>query len=184
MRLVESLLLVCMAIPALQLAHVVPESELIPQTSFPSFFRFNNQRHISGWCGNTTDYCSAAAGCQSAYGTCDNSTTTSNPGTGGTSTNGQCGPGFGTCPSNECCSLAGYCGTTEGLTSYPILDMLTDNSQITVKLPTANSTTDQLATQTRYPLEPTHPQSPELNLDQSSTGQMEFMTVLTPVIWP
>jgi hypothetical protein len=64
---------------------------------------------VSGWCGNTTDYCNESVGCQSAYGTCINDTTTStSPGTGGTSTNGQCGPGFGTCASNECCSLAGF----------------------------------------------------------------------------
>jgi hypothetical protein len=63
----------------------------------------------SGWCGNSTDYCDVSVGCQSACGTCTNdTTTTSGGGTGGTSTNGQCGPGFGTCNSNECCSLAGY----------------------------------------------------------------------------
>ena len=64
---------------------------------------------VSGWCGNSRDYCNESVGCQSAYGTCINDTTTStSPGTGGTSTNGQCGLGFGTCASNECCSLAGF----------------------------------------------------------------------------
>ncbi|PMD55874.1 carbohydrate esterase family 4 protein [Hyaloscypha bicolor E] len=73
----------------------------------------------NGWCGNTTDYCNASVGCQSAYGTCNNDTTTSGGGTGGTSTNGQCGPGQGTCASNECCSLAGFCGTTEDYCAAP-----------------------------------------------------------------
>ncbi|KUJ20398.1 carbohydrate esterase family 4 protein [Mollisia scopiformis] len=78
----------------------------------------------NGWCGNTTDYCSPSNGCQTAYGTCDaasNSTSSSggSSGTPGTSTNGQCGPGFGTCASNECCSLAGYCGVTEDYCEAP-----------------------------------------------------------------
>ncbi|RDW88837.1 carbohydrate esterase family 4 protein [Coleophoma cylindrospora] len=66
----------------------------------------------NGWCGSTDDYCSpSAGGCQSAYGTCATATSSS-PGsvTSGTSTNGQCGPGFGTCNSDQCCSLAGFCG--------------------------------------------------------------------------
>ncbi|KAF8867035.1 glycoside hydrolase/deacetylase [Acephala macrosclerotiorum] len=76
----------------------------------------------SGWCGNSTDYCSVSNGCQSAYGTCDaatNSTSGGGTGTPGTSTNGQCGPGFGTCASNECCSLAGFCGVTEEYCTAP-----------------------------------------------------------------
>ncbi|KAG4435749.1 hypothetical protein IFR05_008763 [Cadophora sp. M221] len=31
----------------------------------------------SGWCGNTTDYCTAEAGCQSAFGTCSGSSNSS-----------------------------------------------------------------------------------------------------------
>ena len=94
------------------------------------FLGFLNRPLIltSGWCGNTTDYCSVQAGCQSAYGTCDavnNSTSTGGgTGTGGTSTNGQCGPGFGTCASNECCSLAGWCGVTEGASDSEILTLV------------------------------------------------------------
>ncbi|KAK0115365.1 chitin deacetylase [Cadophora gregata f. sp. sojae] len=67
----------------------------------------------NGWCGNTTDYCTAEAGCQSAFGTCTGSSngSTSSTSTPGTSTNGQCGATFGTCASNECCSVAGFCGT-------------------------------------------------------------------------
>jgi hypothetical protein len=73
---------------------------------------------ISGWCGNTTDYCSPSNGCQTAYGTCDAASNSTGSGTAGTSTTGQCGPGFGTCASNECCSLAGYCGVTEGKSNF------------------------------------------------------------------
>ncbi|CAL3963722.1 unnamed protein product [Diplocarpon coronariae] len=63
-----------------------------------------------GWCGNSTDYCTAAAGCQSAFGSCTSnaSSSTGSTSTPGTNANGRCGPGFGTCASNECCSLAGF----------------------------------------------------------------------------
>jgi hypothetical protein len=69
---------------------------------------------INGWCGSTDAYCSSTNGCQSAFGTCkvENATT---PSGGGTSTDHRCGPGIGSCASNECCSLSGYCGTTEGM---------------------------------------------------------------------
>ncbi|TVY68823.1 hypothetical protein LSUE1_G007624, partial [Lachnellula suecica] len=76
----------------------------------------------SGWRGSDTDYCSVSAGCQSAYGICDasdNSTTTGGKATPGTSTNGQCGSNLGTCASNECCSLAGFCGVTEDYCNSP-----------------------------------------------------------------
>ncbi|KAH8663161.1 carbohydrate esterase family 4 protein [Tricladium varicosporioides] len=76
----------------------------------------------NGWCGSTSDYCSATAGCQTAFGTCDsatNSSTTVGTGTPGTSTNGKCGPVDGTCASNECCSLAGFCGTTSEFCNAP-----------------------------------------------------------------
>lgn len=62
-----------------------------------------------------------SAGCQSTYGSCDNATGTADPGSGGTSTDGRCGPGLGTCGSNQCCSLAGYCGTTEGRRITPFV---------------------------------------------------------------
>jgi hypothetical protein len=89
-----------------QVVHAVLESKSL----YPSFCLNSEQLTsvASGWCGNTTDYCNASVGCQSAYGTCNNDTTTSGGGTGGTSTNGQCGPGQGTCASNECCSFAGF----------------------------------------------------------------------------
>lgn len=73
----------------------------------------------SGWCGTTSDYCSATSGCQSAFGICNNATNTTTPGSkAGTSTDNRCGPGVGTCASDECCSLAGYCGTTEGIAPH------------------------------------------------------------------
>ncbi|KAM0133263.1 hypothetical protein ACHAPC_008333 [Botrytis cinerea] len=74
----------------------------------------------SGWCGTTSDYCSATSGCQSAFGICNNATNTTTPGSkAGTSTDNRCGPGVGTCASDECCSLAGYCGTTEEYCTAP-----------------------------------------------------------------
>ncbi len=81
------------------------------------FISRNTHNGNSGYCGTTSDYCSVDLGCQSTFGTCDSATNSSSGGgtvTGGTSTNGQCGPGQGTCASNECCSLAGWCGVTEG----------------------------------------------------------------------
>jgi peptidoglycan/xylan/chitin deacetylase (PgdA/CDA1 family) len=65
----------------------------------------------NGYCGNTTDYCDV--GCQSAYGSCDPD---SSPAQGGT-----CGPSFGntTCSDNQCCSMAGYCGTTQDYCADP-----------------------------------------------------------------
>ncbi|KAF8865872.1 glycoside hydrolase/deacetylase [Acephala macrosclerotiorum] len=60
----------------------------------------------AGYCGNTTDYC--GAGCQSAFGVCS-------PDAPPPSGSGTCGPNFGgaTCSDNQCCSMAGYCGTTQ-----------------------------------------------------------------------
>jgi len=81
----------------------------------------------AGYCGNTTspllslllpdtqltflfkDYCDG--GCQSAYGTCNaNATQTVN-----------CGPSFGNaiCTGDQCCSVGGYCGSTEDYCADP-----------------------------------------------------------------
>ena len=139
---------------------------------------------ISGWCGNSTDYCSASVGCQSAYGTCDNSTTSSGSGTGGISTNNQCGPGFGTCASNQCCSLAGFCGTTEGICSFPRASWpLTEVSQITVQPLTASLTTVQHVMPTWYLRGRIPLQSPEIYLDQCYTVRLASMTASTQEIW-
>ncbi|KAK9770707.1 hypothetical protein SCAR479_12596 [Seiridium cardinale] len=63
----------------------------------------------SGYCGNSTDYCSSSNGCQDAFG--DACTDDDDDGSSGT---GRCGPSFGNaiCASNECCSAEGYCRTT------------------------------------------------------------------------
>jgi len=61
-----------------------------------------------GYCGTTEKHCST--GCQSEFGQCGNgNTNTSIP----VSTNGKCGATDGKCPSGQCCSKYGYCGTTE-----------------------------------------------------------------------
>ncbi|EKG19445.1 Chitin-binding type 1 [Macrophomina phaseolina MS6] len=61
----------------------------------------------AGWCGSTDAYC--GAGCQSAFGTCSSTT-------GKVSTDGTCGGTTGfTCKGStfgDCCSQAGWCGST------------------------------------------------------------------------
>ncbi|OUM57974.1 carbohydrate-binding module family 18 protein, partial [Piromyces sp. E2] len=74
-----------------------------------------------GWCGSGPNYCSK--GCQPEFGQCDKVTTviptnkkvTTNTATISTksSVSGRCGEGFGNCPSGNCCSKHGWCGTTE-----------------------------------------------------------------------
>eukprot|EP00833_Pecoramyces_ruminatium_P005133 jgi/Orpsp1_1/1179165/evm.model.c7180000068259.1 len=81
-----------------------------------------------GYCGTSDKHC--GTGCQSEFGQCNSSskkttststkkstktttkttktTKTSLP----TSTNGKCGKKYGKCPSGECCSQYGWCGTT------------------------------------------------------------------------
>ncbi|OUM61793.1 carbohydrate-binding module family 18 protein [Piromyces sp. E2] len=57
-----------------------------------------------GYCGKTDDYCKS--GCQSEYGTCK---------TGSSqiiSKDGRCGPEYGRCPGDLCCSEYGWCGKT------------------------------------------------------------------------
>ncbi|CZT41787.1 uncharacterized protein RSE6_01573 [Rhynchosporium secalis] len=73
----------------------------------------SNKKTCSGsafggnYCGSTTAHCQA--GCQSGFGTCDVSA-------GTISTDGSCGGnGKKTCPGStfgNCCSVAGYCGST------------------------------------------------------------------------
>ncbi|EPE31571.1 Glycoside hydrolase/deacetylase [Glarea lozoyensis ATCC 20868] len=64
---------------------------------------------VNGWCGSTDAYCLASNGCQSGFGTCNTTTTTSDGDSAGSG--GECGPGKGNCIASECCSLAGFCGT-------------------------------------------------------------------------
>jgi len=67
-----------------------------------------------GWCGKSDDYC--AQGCQSEFGDCKNSPTTTTSTTTTTtktpepSVKGKCGPGIGSCSSGYCCSKYGWCG--------------------------------------------------------------------------
>jgi len=61
-----------------------------------------------GYCGTSEKYCSLDKGCQSELGKCS-TTTTELP----VSTDGKCGKGVAKCPSGECCSKYGYCGTSE-----------------------------------------------------------------------
>ncbi|ORX42224.1 hypothetical protein BCR36DRAFT_308236, partial [Piromyces finnis] len=58
---------------------------------------------VFGWCGQSDDHCLISNGCQSEFGKC----------IGGISTNNRCGPqnGYTVCPSGECCSQYGWCGT-------------------------------------------------------------------------
>jgi len=58
-------------------------------------------------CGTSDDHCLASKGCQSEFGKCTSSTTTS--------TNGRCGKDYdySSCPSSQCCSKYGYCGTSD-----------------------------------------------------------------------
>ncbi|KAL6628661.1 RNI-like protein [Neocallimastix sp. 'constans'] len=58
-----------------------------------------------GYCGTSDKYC--GKGCQSEFGKCDTSKDTSK------NSGGKCGKDIGKCPSGECCSKYGYCGTSD-----------------------------------------------------------------------
>jgi len=84
-----------------------------------------------GWCGKTDEYC--GTGCQFEFGECKGSSTpvtttttkktttttttttkkTSTKTSLPTSTTGKCGPSEGKCPSGQCCSKYGWCGTSD-----------------------------------------------------------------------
>jgi Leucine-rich repeat (LRR) protein len=87
-----------------------------------------------GWCGASNDYCAISKGCQSEFGECKNeineSTTTLEFATTTTSTEKttttsedpkpidvkyRCGKKYynANCPSGECCSNHGWCGTSD-----------------------------------------------------------------------
>jgi len=64
-----------------------------------------------GYCGTSSAYC--GTGCQTGFGKCSSSSTSTSTST--ISTNGKCGPNNGgtVCPSGQCCSKYGYCGTSD-----------------------------------------------------------------------
>jgi len=76
-----------------------------------------------GYCGTTNSYC--GANCIPEFGRCNSTgvktttttkpkiTTTSSTEPTKVSTNGMCGPSYGSCPSGQCCSKYGYCGTSD-----------------------------------------------------------------------
>ncbi|KAI1254824.1 hypothetical protein MGN70_002884 [Eutypa lata] len=69
-----------------------------------------------GYCGITTAYC--GTGCQSEFGTCeegDGDDEDDDDDDDDDDSEGRCGPNFGNalCSATECCSAAGYCGTTD-----------------------------------------------------------------------
>ncbi|ORX95093.1 hypothetical protein LY90DRAFT_393547, partial [Neocallimastix californiae] len=94
----------------------------------------------NGLCGTSDSFCEIKNGCQSKFGNCNNKNTrpqTQNTTTTKTtvkptptknntntntviekdipiSTNGKCGPKYGRCKDNKCCSQYGYCGQTTG----------------------------------------------------------------------
>ncbi|ORX76761.1 hypothetical protein BCR32DRAFT_283840 [Anaeromyces robustus] len=92
-----------------------------------------------GWCGASSDHCLTSKGCQSEFGKCSNDKTltsttktstkksstktsttktktllkTSTTKTSSTPTvKGKCGKEYGKCPSGQCCSKYGWCGTS------------------------------------------------------------------------
>jgi len=77
-----------------------------------------------GWCGSTPLHCNVSEGCQSKFGKCDGSpsttiddepTTTTSPSPtsddDGYTETGKCGPNDGKCRPGQCCSKYGWCGT-------------------------------------------------------------------------
>jgi len=63
-----------------------------------------------GYCGSSADHC--GTGCQSAFGICESGG--GNDG-GGEEEEGRCGVDFGnvSCGAGQCCSIEGYCGTSD-----------------------------------------------------------------------
>ncbi|ORX75620.1 hypothetical protein BCR32DRAFT_210153, partial [Anaeromyces robustus] len=59
-----------------------------------------------GYCGTSSDYCDISSGCQSEFGECTNNIIKTS------TVKGMCGKEYGKCPSGQCCSKYGHCGTT------------------------------------------------------------------------
>jgi len=77
-----------------------------------------------GWCGTTPLHCNISEGCQSKFGKCnvtatstteDDTTSTSSPNPTSDADvyteTGKCGPNDGKCRPGQCCSKYGWCGT-------------------------------------------------------------------------
>ncbi|ORX42629.1 hypothetical protein BCR36DRAFT_217197, partial [Piromyces finnis] len=72
-----------------------------------------------GWCGESDDHC--GIGCQSEFGECEITTTstpspiptTSTPPPTPTSPKKECGKDHGSCDKGYCCSKYGWCGKEE-----------------------------------------------------------------------
>ncbi|ORX75479.1 hypothetical protein BCR32DRAFT_329792 [Anaeromyces robustus] len=59
-------------------------------------------------CGKTDNHCNLSKGCQLQYGLCYEDL-----GDDDGNNNTKCGPNYGSCPDNLCCSKQGYCGKTD-----------------------------------------------------------------------
>ena len=80
-----------------------------------------------GWCGITDKYCNSSLGCQSEFGICKNGTLSSfvkkntdvkSDDEDDENVNKEkCGPGVGKCPSGQCCSIYGWCGSGDDFCS-------------------------------------------------------------------
>ena len=62
-----------------------------------------------GWCGASDEYCAISKGCQSEFGKCSEEEIPIVK----ENKKGKCGKGYGKCPSGQCCSAYGWCGTDE-----------------------------------------------------------------------
>jgi len=63
-----------------------------------------------GYCGRTDEYC--GNGCQHTFGDCNEEYIYPSPTKAPSPIPKRCGPGYGFCDFEECCSQNGYCGTT------------------------------------------------------------------------
>jgi len=81
-----------------------------------------------GYCGRTSEYCDA--GCQHTFGDCNEEYVYPTPTKSSTPTTRRCGPGYGFCGFDECCSKDGYCGTTSEYCDFcqPIYSGRCDNN--------------------------------------------------------
>jgi len=113
-----------------------------------------------GYCGTSKDHC--GNGCQSDFGVCNNTftkttTTTKNPSLP-TSSNGRCGPDYGVCPDNLCCSKYNYCGNGDGYckkgcqSEFGTCDENSSTTITSTTTTTTKKTTTTTTTTTKSPL--------------------------------